>query len=406
MWNNFSSTVSLLLNLVNGKVPVTHYSDYMTPKEAQTFGVYRPKLEHSYSSSNHPLVLYVNIMLDASVSKQEIATLVEVCSQRQWVQVNIRGLTLLGVSPRALDTPPFHTVLNHTTLEHIYFTEDSCEELVHMWSFATMTSLPSLWLSCEPHSTPSYHSIIPLLTRIPRIGSFLLATSQRASELGAKLSKLAGQFLTIQAFCLLRQEVVLPRDLRQGLATFLLSISEQLEYLQLRRWSLTSTDLDSLLRCSNLRVLCVTEECGETVPHIPIHSASDIFVALSQLTFLEFFQWSENINMTTSGLLSLYNLLTLSLHSLRHFHMHLPFLLLSTTDLQNEEYSVLGYVLLPLLTGKTGDESCTTYRFYLDNEVVNEWLVILRSEVCFRLCKQVECVTELHQAATLGSYVY
>ena len=345
------------------------------------------------------------MVLGEGVTRQEVATLAEVCSQQHLVQVRISRLTVLGLSHRVLNTPTLHSLISCSTLNHIYVTESCFEQLFSTLNEATTSSLPSLWFSCEFQSTLN-HPIIPVFSRMPRMESLLLATSQRASILGAKLLKLATQFLMIRSFCLLRQEALIHKDLRHSLAAFLKSVSETLEYLQLRRWSLTSTDLDSVLQCSNLRVLCVTEECGDIVPHYPLLSVADIFIALSQLPALEFFQWSENINMSTAGLLSLHNLLTLSLQSLKHFHISLSFILLSTTDLHNEEYCILRTILEPLLTGKTGDESCTTYRFPFNNEAVEEWLCHLRPAVCFRLGRQAECVTQLHQSATMGSYVY
>ena len=400
------SLVSLLLNLVSGKVPGIHGRDYITAQEAHILGLYRPDLRSFTSVDHRPLVMYISLMLTSKTSKRDMANLEKVLSQTQWVQVKIKGLTLLGLSSKVLSNFPVN-VVSSATVCHMYLSELCCDQLSEMWDLTTMPLLHSLWVSNE-QSHIHHHPMISILAKLPKLGSLslLMATSQRANELGSKLSKLAGQMLSIKAFCLLRQDVAHTSDLCQALDAFLWSTSEKLEYLQLWRWSLSAINLDSILHCCNLRVLCVTEESTDCGSRHVYHSISDILAAITQLTYLEFFQWSENINMTTAGLLTLHGFLSTSAGCLKHFHVHLPYLLLSTVDLASEKFSVLSGILLPLLDGKVGNEVCSTYLFNFDNEVFQNWLQILRPDVCFRLNRDIGSVKELHQAATFGNHVY
>lgn len=286
--------------------------------------------------------------------------------------------------------------------DHMYLTDVCFRELTEIENVTTALHSFSLWVSCD----------ITLPLKLPTIPSnctgFLLATRENSHRLATKLSDLSLERRTLQALCLLlwRQRIEMSDGLCGALGSLLLSVSSSLEYLQLRCWSLISTDLESLLQCSKLRVLSVTEECVKSHFNRPRHSASEIFTAISQLPHLEFFQWSESINLTTAALLSLHHLLCDSVRSLQHFHVSLIHLLLSTMDLENKSYSPLIDVLLPLLRGKEGNESCTTYIFPFENDIVLQWLSVLRPEVCFRLGNQVECVSELHRAATVYDHLY
>lgn len=373
---------------------MTSLRDYVSDKEAQTLKVFRPQLK---SQQQHPITLYINLMLDDTSSKQTVAMLAKICSQQRWVKVVVKRINILGLSSNVLKKLQQNLdALLSPVIDHVYFTGTCLRELGNITALSPSLSL---WVSCDASS------------QLPTISgncvSVLLATQLRSHQLAVRLSELSLQSLALRAFCILRQKNEISEDLCKALGSFLLSVSASLEYIQLRRWSLLSTDLDSLVQCSKLRVISVTEDCEKaSISNSPIRSPSDIFLALSQLPHLEFFQWSESINLTTAALLSLHHLLCKSVKSLQHFHVCLKLLLLSTTDLETESYFLLSDVLLPLLKGKQGDESCTTYMFPFENTTVLEWLHMLRPEVCFRLCKEVECVIQLHEAATVYDHLY
>ena len=176
------------------------------------------------------------------------------------------------------------------------------------------------------------------------------------------------------------------------LVKFLQHNSKSIEYLQLRPYFLTTvlTPLLSQLQCSNLRVLSI-DSCGQSSRDKEFHLGVDIFNSLCDLHNLEFLEWSEVINLRTTDIMALYRLLSSGLPKLRHWHMYLNKLLLSTTDLQNSFYFSLLPLLEPLLTGKVGDESCTTYMFPFSHTVFINWLQSLRDDVCFRTGSHRDC---------------
>ena len=147
---------------------------------------------------------------------------------------------------------------------------------------------------------------------------------------------------------------------KEKLGFCLFHLHGTLEYLRLESWPLTRVPLELLCLCSNLRVISITVVNRIYTPRSNC-SVSKIFQMLVYISRLEFFEWSENINIRTGDILCLYQLLKGSLPCLRHWHMKLSSIILSTMDLHNGEYSVIRSLLVPLLCDKTGDESCTTY---------------------------------------------
>ena len=395
MYNYTSfNAVPLLLNLVNGRVPVIHLCDYVNDREAEILGLSRPQLSRpqlSCSPLQPPVSLHVNLMLDDTATKPTIDALVEICSHRQWVEVKLKGLNILGLNPAVLKKFQLNfNALMSPIIDHVYLTGACFRELKEIQSISS-----TLWVSCDAS-----------LPTIPgNCINILLASHEGNNQLTKTLHELSTEPQCLQAFCIMQQGLELTDALSAALSIFLQTVSGSLEYLQLQRWSFTSTDLKSLLQCTKLRVLSITEECLPTFT-LPKRRASDIFTAISELPYLEFFQWSESLNLVTADLLSLRHLLRDSLRSLNHFHIGILWLHLSTTDLENESYSPLGEVLLPLLSGKEGSDMCSTYRFSLTNDRILEWLSVLRPQVCFRVGWKVKEVTELHKAATVYDHLY
>ena len=388
--------VPLLLNLVNGRVPVTHLCDYISDKEAQKLHISRPHLKNCAVPHSSPLTLYVNILLDHRTSKQTIDSLVEICSHCKWVDVKLRGINVFDVRSALLEKyrAVFDTLIS-PVVEHMYLTE-WCFGGGNEWHTMTYNERFSLWVS----NSATQDSEL-LIMKIP-VGckNLLISTYRRSPALTKTLTELTRNSRTLRAFCLMRHNTDISQHLSTALDNFLVSVSENLEYLQLRCWSFTSTDFSSLQQCLKLRVLSVTEDYWSSALNSPKHSVSDILTALSQLPHLEFIQWSENLNLTTYGLFCLYNLLNNSFNSLQHFHVRFQFLILSTTDLENEAYTVMTSVLQPILCGLEGCESCTSFIFHFEkiHSTLSKWLSALRPEVCFRLCKEVSQAIELLRA--------
>ena len=357
----------------------------------------RPHLEIYTPQLTAPLALYINLLLDDTTTKQTIHALTEICSQHRWIMVTLKGINLLGVNSTSLEK--FHLVVDtliSPRTEHVYLTETCCRDLKG-WQGASGNDL-SLWLSREA-SLPPTPCIIPVNCR-----DLLISTPEHSRQLVMTLSVLTTEQRSLRSFCLLRQSMDISDTLSTTLGVFLVSVSGSLEYLQLRRWSFTATDLNTLYQCSKLRVISVTEDCGSSVFNSPKHSVSDILTVISQLPHLEFMHWSENLNLPTAGLLGLYRLLTDSFKSLRHFHIYFTSLLLSTTDLENESYFVLKQnLLVPLLSGLEGSEPFTTFMFVFEKiqDSLSKFLSLQRPDVCFKLSQQVSHAIELHEAVSV-----
>ena len=109
---------------------------------------------------------------------------------------------------------------------------------------------------------------------------------------------------------------------KEKLGSCLLHLQGTLEYLRLESWPLTRVPLESLCLCSNLRVISITVVNRIYTPRSNC-SVSKILQMLAYISCLDFFEWSENINIQTGDILCLYQLLKGSLPCLRHWHMKL-----------------------------------------------------------------------------------
>ena len=177
------------------------------------------------------------------------------------------------------------------------------------------------------------------------------------------------------------------------------------EYIQLRPFFLTTvlTPLLTQLNCSKLRVLSI-DSCGQSSREKQFHLGEDIFNALTELCNLEYFEWAEVFNLRTIDILALYHLLLNYLPKLQHWHMYLNRLLLSTTDSDNELFFPIQPLLQPMLKGKIGDESCTTYKFPHSHIAFVSWLQTLRS-ICFKTGTHRDCPSiDLHKLFPWLSY--
>ena len=389
------------MRLVQGSVPVTHPTDYVNEGDAKKLKVSRPSLKAVRSNPN--LTLCVNVLLDGTTSKQTIKMLTEICSQHHYIKVMVKGINLFGLNPVAakLLQKHFSAFISPTT-DHIYVSE-SCFQYLSKWkeicAVASDDSL-SLWFYRDIKRS----QYIPILPALCRNLLLHVCTHTPTDILSHTLAQLTEEPCRLQSFCLIQSNAVSSRILSSALSAFLAGTCECLEYLQLQSWRFTFIPLDSIVQCSKLRVLCITQTQADFRGNVtavgsfrPINSVENVLEAVSQLPYLEFFQWSEVLNFTTTGLLCLCNVLTDSFSSLHHFHLCFNYMLLSTTDLENETFSVLNTVLLPLLSGKEGSEEVTTFRYALDGivDVVLDWLVTVRPGVCFKFDTQLPWATQL-----------
>ena len=343
------------MRLAEGDFPGIHHRDYISDNDAKKLRVSRPHLKTCKSNTRKRLILCVNILLKDTTSKKTIETLSRIFSQCQWVDVRLKGVYLLRLNSAVLQK--FHLAFK-----------------------ALITPITEL-------NESRFRYLV------------LYTLSEQSESIAATLSQLTIEPCRLRVFCcLLQRNADISKVVVSALSSFLIHSCEHLEYLQIQYWSLTLISLDALLQCSKLRVISIGEAKGEqSKQFMSRHSVEDVFTAVSQLHHLEYFQWSENINLTTAGLLCLHNLLSSSFKTLQHFHINFMYVLLSTTDLMNKTFSVLSDILVPLLNGKQGSEEVTTFRFSFEGivDTLLDWLFRLRSNICFKLGQQKSYAIEL-----------
>ena len=357
----YYNAVPLLLNLVKGTSPLSENGN-----DSETKCVSLSRLHRPNTHEQPPPSLFVNVLLKG---RDDVRSLNEVCSHCQWVEVKLKGVNTLGLhSVKDLKALMCHVVGPAHILD------------VNGWENYASDGSVSLWVDSNEAAK------VPLSCK-----DLLLLGSRSSQRLANELSVLSSHPRNLRSFCLLRQQAGDAEALViKALGVLVESVSYSLEYLQLQCLSFTSADLGWTGKCSKLRVLSVNCQ-GDPGNARPKHSVAEILTAISQLPLLEFFHWSEGLNLTTQSLLCLHGLLVNSFKSLCHFHVCFSSALLSTTDLVNDKYSVLEGVLVPLVGLKEGSEAVTTYIFALEGikDVLLEWLSSLRHQVCFRLGKQV-----------------
>ena len=325
---------------------------------------------------NHRIKLCVTIGLTSETFEM-------LSSKSQWFQVVVKGLSL-----RSLSLSSEHLVRALSSLDLSEF----CDLFLYSLPFDSVCSIiplsaisPRLSLSLSLYS--GYGSFRQILQSIRCLSALHLDVGSLV--LDTVLCALGDTTCQITALTLNRLQGSTPtKQHNEKLGSCLLNLHGVLEYLRLVSWPLTSIHLEPLSLCSHLRVLAITESQADfhsTSPFRPVNTVKEIFQMLAHASHLEFFEWSETINIRTEDVVCLYHLLMNSLPRLRHWHVSLPYMLLSTMDLQKDECSVIQPLLVPLLYDKTGDESCTTYRFSMKSEIFKNWICSIRTDVCFRL---------------------
>ena len=386
---HFPFAVPLLLNLVNGSVPVTHYSDYVSEREARILRVWRPHLQNILNVEDEtPLILHVNVLLDHTTTKLTLSTLSKVCSLREWVEVKLKGINLLAMDPKVHPHLYQHlgTILSPTT-DHVYLTDPSMlRRITHF-----VGSPSSLWL----HSQVLCPIPVPLNCR-----DLLYVTSDPSDSLATTLTKLTIWPRSLRALCLmLVSRQVISEDLSKALDLLLERVFSSIEFLQLSRWGiLTEHNLGSLQKCSVLRVLSVSNN---------IQQPESLFSVVSGLPCLEYLHLHGGNNML-SPLLSLYNGLCDGFRSLCHLHFEcghrFPYFDL---DMADKTFAVPGPTLPPtsvplLLEDESGVKT-------LSDEIVVEWLSSVRPDVCFKVWSMQRKrlrAPELHQAVAMDIAMY
>ena len=375
-----------LKRLVAGEFPGTHATDYLSSKDRQSHAAVRPQLPPPRSTSKQ-IKLFLSLTLNRTISLEPFCH--QICTSH--FEVVITGLQLLSLHHKSVLTIQLENLLLcNSVLQHIKIDPSLIDA-------KSITLLPILF----PSTILSFIVLSELEKeeKHARIFAHLLKSVSLVNVLFTNTydERVFNGLLSID-HCKVRALGVLQPTLSRNesqinlvLVKFLQHNSKVIEYLQLRPYFLTVlAPLLTQLQCSNLRVLSI-DSCGQSSQEKEFHLGVDIFNSLHDLHNLEFFEWSEVINLRTTDIMALYQLLSSGLPKLRHWHMYLNKLLLSTTDLHSTLYFTLLPLLEPLLNGKVGDESCTTYMFPFNHTAFISWLQSLRDDVCFKTGSHRDC---------------
>ena len=369
-----------------GEFPGTHACDYLHSKDKKALKLARPHLPPPHPDSEQ-----IKLLLNVSLYKMNSLEYFSKQHCTSHFSVVIAGLDLLTLRQKALLAAQLRNLqLCNISLLHLKVDPS----LVNAQS---LPLLPTLSSSCilsfivtsELKEEEEYVSIFAhLLRSTSAIKAFFTNTSdERVFNALLSVSHCRVRALGIIQPTLSRNE----SQTNLALVKFLQCNCANIEYIHLRPFFLTTvlTPLLTQLNCSTLRVLSI-DSCGLSTREKQFHFGEDIFTVLGQLPNLEYFEWAEVINLRTNDINALHNLLLSSLPKLQHWHMYLNRLLLSTTDLENEHFSVILPLLQPMLDGKVGDESCTTYMFSFSHGAFISWLQALRN-VCFKTGPYRDC---------------
>ena len=367
--------VHLLCKLIGGEFPVVHPSDYINSADQKAFSISKPKLPN-YRSRR--AVMKLNIKIS---SQEALTVLSEVVPSSAHFEVVYSGIEIYSSCIRKKLVLKALKYFDSVLLNDVFLNPSLVDVEISnrlpgiapggtLW-FNTSSNLSSTSYAEFLHTFSSASTPIKLvITHLDC--NFLTALMASKTILIDSFSVLANQPL--------RQTILKSREM---FGKFLHTNFKVLRYLQLRWYPLTALPLECLQKCTNLRVLSLTMNTETMLTYRDLkYSAIQIFEALQHLQSLEYFEWSEVLNLVTKDLISLKNLLSHHLPELLHWHMRLSLLLLSTTNLHDPEFESVGELLTPLLIGKTESTWCTTYKFAVGNVHFKNWLKDIRPLVC------------------------
>ena len=373
--------------LVAGEFPGTHATDYLSSKDRQSHAAVRPQLPPPHSTSKQ-------IKLLLSLTPNRTTSLEPFCNLHctSHFKVVITGLELLSLRQKSVLTAQLGCLVQcNAALRHVKIDPSLIDaKSVSSVPVLSPSAILSFIVPSELEKEEKYARIFAhLLKSISLVNALFTNTyDERIFSALLSISHCKVRALGIVQPTLSRNE----SQTNHVLVKFLQHNSKTIEYLQLRPYFLTTvlTPLLIQLQCSNLRVLSI-DSCGQSSREKEFHLGVDIFNSLQELYNLEFFEWSEVINLRTTDIMALYCLFSSGLPKLRHWHMYLNKLLLSTTDLHSELYFAILPLLAPLLNGKVGSESCTTYMFPFSHAAFISWMQSLRDDVCFKTGSHRDC---------------
>ena len=367
-----------LCKLINGEFPVKHPSNYVDSADRVAFPIMKPTLR----ATETKIAIIINVVLNTWKS---LMLLQEVIPNSIIFDTIISGVSL-----------PWHP-LEHHKQAHKFFNRHSYDNIMmnlsarimfdsdkHQITFPGVRSNGCLWLDdCGSPSKMArsfVHKVlmnstspISLVSRQPWGNFFFLLPSMQSVSWSS---------ISIQP-----QLDKFPEAMIKHIDLFnaVLSASQNvLQYLQLASFPVSLVPNISLKICSNLRVLSITARSTAVASlNFVKNTVTHFFYTLQSLQNLEYFLWSESINLVKDHLISMNHVLTTSLPNLAHWHMRSCKIMLSTTDLMNPDCQVMVELLEQLVGNKTKDASCDTYLFSICNLHFIHWLESARPNVCF-----------------------
>ena len=346
--------------LLRGKYPGTHPFDYLNSSDAVKCRRTRPRLPFNVPTFQQ-VKLYITLSLDDKKHVLKATNQIEY----SWFQLCI---THLDLSSCRLQQSECGLALRELNLSHLRYL------------LLRMNNLPAV-----PHITHPFTLqliVVPPLEKLSHKltleGVFLFFNGRPhlLYDTSLVLSDYPIKSVTINGPMQITMSGVMhpvPEKYQ----------SPDLQYLQLSTSIFNFVPLDYLVTCSQLRVLSILPGIGHLGS--TYHGVCDVVRCISQLSNLAFLEWDSDMNLRTGDLLAFHHALTASMFSLDHCHIRFPFILLSTTDLENAQFSPIISVLARHLTDLEGDDSCSTFKFTLDGFGLREWLTSLRPDVCFRM---------------------
>lgn len=312
--------VRSLCKLIGGEFPVKHCSDYIGLSDKKAFSVSKPKLSKNISRK---ILLKVNVVIGC---QGVLSTLKKVISNSIHFIVICSGLGFpSSMQARVLKW------LGHSNwlhLDEVLVSSGLADASQSPLKLPGLTANGTLWLNTD--SVVSVDLYTAFLSKfVDRPVPVQLVVTQVKGNLFAALISQKTQISSFSLLCN-QQSVKSIGDSSNIFGEFLRVNSNHLEYFQVQHF-LTLLPLSSLQKCINLRVLSVTANTDAGVYHPA--GATQVFRTLESLHQLEYFEWSEPLNLLTKDVLVLHNLLLNYLPRLLHWHWNLCNLLVFTTDL-------------------------------------------------------------------------
>jgi len=358
-----SFSVAIILKLVEGHYPVCHPSDYVSVSDKKALPSTKPKLVNM----SNKVTLHLNIKI---TSMSTFKLLQNVISNRKFFNTII---TTMSVCP-SLSRSQLSEVLS-------FFGDCYYHDICFSPSLVSATQVMPNLLPGGCLRLHSFNSLPNNTTSLENI----LHTKPSTVFVGNYLKEI---------FILLRHTPILVfgvlpdienshkkiNDCLESLKFLLHANDTHMKYLQLNRFPSALIGQLELTALRNLQVLNIASKTVKTKSLLS--PAEHVCTILQNLDMLEYFSWTDTINIFSKELISMHETLKSSLPRLAHWHMS-SFKVVLFTNISAAEREKMAYIYDNLMKGKFGDEVCSTFKFSLDSVYFRIWLAFARPDVCF-----------------------